>query len=322
MNGAIIGIVSFIALVSIFWSLADVPSGGTVAFERVENRWGPVDGKTSEIRSVLTFHNPHRTQSELVRLEHEVLVNGARVDWESRNVSVRIPPESSRSVETAARFPNTFLNAWWQSHMRQGEETRVTIRGTATFTVLQKPVEVPYEHEATWSTALLPKLPQALGNCDRATPCIRSAAAEWGRTDSTLHVRFTIANTDANVFWVRNWTAHLKLHGVTLAWASPVAGPLELQPDTAQEVALVMRFDPAAWDDWWPRHVTSCELSQSELVVQHTREQWVNASYDANATQDSADNETEPTPGYRVADARTWFFPGPSLATGFVCERS
>jgi LEA14-like dessication related protein len=322
VNGAIIGIVSFIVLLSIFWYLAEIRREATITYGGMENRWGNVDASSTEIRSRLTFHNPHRTTVELVRIEHELIVNGQRVDWDYRNVSVRVGPESNGSVDVDARFPNSFLGPWWLSHINQGEETRFVVRGTATFLVMQKPVVVPYDWESDWTTDLATALPESLRNCASVmeSPCIRSAALEWDTTTEApvAVVRLSLANTNASTLALRNWTTELRFQDLAIARADVVPGPLELPPQGERDVDLTFRFDTRLMATWWPRHVASCELSPITATMTFNREQPNNSTPPAGDSSSTTLNASSQP----AMQALAWSVPAQPFTTHFVCART
>jgi LEA14-like dessication related protein len=233
---------------------------------------------------------------------------------------VRMAPQSNQSTELAVEFPTAFLLSWLESHARQGEETHVTVRGTATFMVLQRPIDVPYHWEGVWSTRLAQSIPDSVGNCASLLedPCIQHASFTWDASSPpSMHVRLSLQNSNDSALSLRNWTSRLMLHGVAVATADVVPGPIELAPHAVQDLELTFRFDSRALNSWWPRHVSSCELSPVATTVQFVREHVVHSPGDPNAT-----DEAEPAPGNLVVDERQWTLPGQALTTGFVCTRT
>jgi len=321
VNGAVIGVVSFLVLLSIFWYLAEVRADSTITYVGMENRWGSVDSSTTGIRSHVTFHNPHRSAAELVRLEHELLVNGERVNWEGRNVSVRFQPASDGSLDVDAAFSTAFLGPWLTSHVREGEHTRFEVRGVATFLVMQRPVLVPYGTEAEWQTHLGTSLASSLENCASLadTPCIGSATFAWDSSTGApvSVVRATLWNTNDSVLLIRNLTALLHLQDVAVARADVIAGPIELAPQAEREIVLTFRYDLPALATWWPSHVGGCELSPMTTTIRFDRERGNETTPETPDSQ-SAVGTTSPS----LIDEPLWSLPGQAFTTQFVCQRT
>lgn len=315
VNGAIMAIVAFIALISAFWFTTEIQREEVLTFTGMTTSWPSTEPAGSQWRFSITFHNPHGSYVELVGLEHEVLLNGERVALEQRRPSERFPPQANETTDISIALGKDFLANWWATHVRAGQETTWTVRGNATFMVLQRIVTVPYAAQSSWSADFTPLA--SPGPCPvDDTLCLQWASLSWTTGGPpALQLRMTASNTNGSLLVLRNWTAFFALQGIPVTSAELDASPIELPPHTNRELEFLLPLDFTRVASWWPVHVSACEQSTTLVQVQLVKERWL------NGTQEADSNATEPATGDLVTDTVLWRIAGPLVATQFACPR-
>lgn len=300
INSIVLGLVSFIVLLSIFWYVVEVRHENSVTIASVEPTWGASDPRTTTMDWEFKFQNTHKSLVQLVRIEYELGIDDFLLAEETRNVTLRIPAEGSAATTINTPFPTSFFASWMKAHADGGEESWITLRGDAILQINQVRVEVPFDVKRTWKSTMAADVAGALKNCDQTngTVCLSGAETEWDTSRSAaIDARVFLQNPSEGPAFVRDLRITLMLHALPVA-AGSVAGPIELPADQATPVVVSLRFDPEEMVRWWPKHVETCETSPMFLRAEFT--------YGSDGGNSTA----------RI----TQEFPAPAFESRFVCE--
>lgn len=107
----------------------------TLTVKSVKSHWGNVDEDYTEIITAATIRNDNMIPVTLTKFSYLVEMNGIRVGEGSDNLKTVIQPKSEKTITFVTRIENSKLNAWWISHVTNGERTKVR-------TVFQPQIEV------------------------------------------------------------------------------------------------------------------------------------------------------------------------------------
>lgn len=320
INAVMIGLISFLVLLSGFWYVVEVGADHQILVEQLENRWGQVGPDFTELQTRLVFHNPHRVQIELVRVEYEILVNEKRVHWQRDLTSVAMPPQSRAPVDLSAQLPAAFAHAWMASHVGEGEQTVMAVSGMAQFLVSQNPVLVPFAGDSTtWSTRLAPSLATLLPSCapESSTPCIASATTGWERSRSAVSLTALIdfENPTARFQTMSNLTVGLRLSDTPIAVAHRLDS-VALGPRQTERVAVTFDLIEEGLATWWPQHVAARERSPLAVDVGYEVFEENFQPLPANESQ----NETPYQPQV-VKQNVAWTRDGATFETAFIASQ-
>lgn len=314
VNAVIVGLASFIVLLSIFWYAVEVSRESQITIRQGSLGWGPVDQRGTEVWAHWLVHNPHRLNVQLNRVEFRFLLNGEQLEWDNRTPNQRIPALGDGSFNFTGRFPTTFVQSWINTHAAKNEETTFLIRGDAAFLVGQETVKVPFEASTTTQTRLTELIGGAYRNCtpQTASACLSSANARLINTGSTTQIwlDYQLENPNASHLRISNWTTVLELHDVQVADGETVSA-FELEPHGDHEGQIELALDPQQLVAWWPLHAKDCERSSLLLAVTFTLEE--RREIPGNGTG----GPQEETIVYDVL----WRLPGGALRTSIVCPK-
>lgn len=272
VNSVVLGIVSFIVLLSIFWYVVEVRHENRVEITGLEARWGPVDARSTNVLWDLTFQNSHKSVAQVTRISYEFALSDYVVSEETRNLSLRLPAEGEGRATVAVAFPSSFLPAWLEAHAEQQERSTLVFRGTVSLLVNQGRVEVPFDVQRDFQTTLALNLARSLSSCPEAngTVCLSGAQSDWDTTRSvTLPTQVRLQNPGGTNVTVRDLEVALLLHGIEVARGAATTS-IPLRADGEQVAEVLVRFDEGSLLRWWPRHVESCEESPVTVTAAYT----------------------------------------------------
>src|SRR5687767_3075948 len=75
VNAVVLGLVSFVLILAVFWYVVEIRQESQVKITDVSAGWGASNTRTSEIKVRLSVFNPHKSPVELRDITYEVIVN-------------------------------------------------------------------------------------------------------------------------------------------------------------------------------------------------------------------------------------------------------
>lgn len=315
-NAFIIGFISFLFLVAIFWYAVEVGQNQGVTVEGLQAEWGSVDQETTVIDASIRFKNPHAFQVQVLRLEYAFTVNDNRVGGGFIDREIRLEPGSERDVEFSIQVPSSFVADWWQAHALAGEETTLAIQGEASVKVSADTQVLPFESKADWTDDWVESWTGALETCPRPEPqpCVSEASYEWKRGSGGLLLQssFDVHNPNDAAMEIRNGSFRLLLGG-NLVSEGHFTETVTIPAEQSRVVRIDSPFAASGLVAWWPSHVAGCERSRADVSL--------SLSYALQEQPASSGNNTTQEPGYGpVQEPAVWEVRIPNLETRFLCD--
>jgi LEA14-like dessication related protein len=308
VNAVVLGLVSFILILAVFWYVVEIRQESQVAITDVGVGWGAVNNRTTEVKVRLTVYNPHKSPVLLQNVDYQVIVNGNQLVEASTNETVRIEPESEGTKEFTAIVFSRFVVDWMDSHLENDERTRMQVKGEAEFAISTLRTVASFDWESSWEGLYVHGFAKALHNCPQANAslCIDSTRAEWDTTgtQSVLQTIYQLRNMGGNDLKVKSWSVDLELHGVVVArGGTPATFTLPANGNVDIEAPIV--FERLQLPQWWPAHVRDCERSTSHVVIRYVIEEQQPVGPDGSVQT--------------VLTSIVWTFDAPAFDTRFIC---
>lgn len=311
VNAVVLGLVSFILILAIFWYVVEIRQESQVSITNVGVAWGPVNNRTTELAVRLTVFNPHKSPVVLEEVQFEVLVNGNQLDDGRNNESLTIAPEQSGTKEFRVTVPSRFVVDWIDSHLENDERSKMVVKGEARFAISTLRSVATFDWESSWEGIYVDGFQGTLHNCPStdSTPCIERTKASWDTTgtQSVLQTEFSLRNPNGYALRIKSWSVDLVLHDTVVARGGTPAVS-ELPANGTADVRTPVVFERLQLPQWWPSHVRDCERSATTVVIRYVTEQ----------EGEPADNGTVPV----VLTNIEWRFVGPLFDTRFVCQQA
>lgn len=307
VNGVVLGVVVFVLVLSAYFYAEQFRGPEQIRAERVESEWGSVDAQSTEIRTTVTFGNPHRAQAQLTHLDYEVLIDGERLDGGTRFDPLVIPASSNETLAFSTQFATSFVIEWLGTYARGGENSELVVRGEAVFSTGGQNVRVPFGSQSSFQSSLLGALGEGVGNCDPqpSALCLLSGEPDWVTTSNqgaAVKLLVTLKNPESRAAELRDVTARILLEDLPVAEGG-IPGPIVVGAQSERDAEILLVFDDQALEAWWPRHVSQCERSSTRLDIGFTLVQ--RTTNDSEAPSSTALVE--------------WRMPGNAYMTQFLC---
>lgn len=97
---------------------------------KFESRWQYVDENITIINSTIQFYNPNEGDVKILNLTYDIFLNGIKMGNGSLK-EVTIPPYGMRETFCLTYIYNEKIPEWFESHIRNGENTTYEIKSNA-----------------------------------------------------------------------------------------------------------------------------------------------------------------------------------------------
>jgi LEA14-like dessication related protein len=306
VNSVVLGLVSFVIILSVFWYVVEIRQDSQVSITDVGVRWGPVDARQTEVRVALYIQNPHKSPALVNEVSYEFTINGVRLREGTLNDTSKIDPSSNETHEFSVLFPTRWVIDWMDNHLENQEHSTMRIKGEVRMTIAQVQTVVPYQWDSSWEGAYVKALEGMLHNCPPkdAGLCVASTKASWDTSgpQSVLQTGFGLQNAGLHTLRVKYWTADLQFGTVAVAKGGSTEN-YELAPGGSLSVPAALVFERQQLPGWWTQHVARCEKSPTSVLIRYILEE---------------DREGPHGPETVVSNV-TWQFSGPTFDTRFLC---
>ncbi|MEF8773624.1 MAG: LEA type 2 family protein [Halobacteriales archaeon] len=263
-----------------------VVSAGGERFLVMENRtarWGEATGERTPLSFSTTVTNVHDYGVTLDGMEYEVTMNGVTVGNGTTTEGVSVAPNETEQVSVTAALNSSRIADWWVTHLRNGEETNISVsvygyvekdgeRTRVPMAVMDREMAFTSDILGDGSTSVR-SLETASQDPDLSAPSVEGTDRRWGEvTDATTNVRSTLAldNPNEGTF---NDLLDLRV-GQTVAINDVVVADGATTYDGIEsgrnELVHVAALDNGKVPEWWARHVNRGERSTVVIDPQAT----------------------------------------------------
>ncbi len=228
---------------------------------KIENEWGEVNQDYTEILTKIVVNNPNPVPIPISAVETELYLNGIKMGTGKNVNSASIEPGESVIV-LSTKIENDRIPEWWVSHIKNGERSKVTLKGYLVFDLKITEFKFPIEEESDIQTDVLSSLSFTrdfgVGPA-RITVSMRSS---WGDVSSaTTQILHTVTFTNPNSFPIPLLATD---YTITLNNIEIGRGKIEdviIRPNAKTTVTFTTYIENEKLKEWWVSHIRNGERS-------------------------------------------------------------
>lgn len=247
---------------------------GKTQLKEINSKWGKVTESTTEIITTVKVYNPNPFPLPLKDILTEVYINGIKMG-EGSALSAHIEPNSESTVIITTYVDNSKIPQWWRSHITNGEESTVSIRGYMVFDLRFIDFKVPFEITNRFKTDILSgfctNVPERV---DGFPVTVESVKAMWGVvTDSQTEIvaLAKVRNEDVVPIVVSGYHYTIEMDGVKVADGYENS-PVTVKPKSKTTLKFSLRLNNSFIREWWVTHIANGEKTKIRVAIKPTIE--------------------------------------------------
>lgn len=249
------------------------------------------EGNGIKVKSTAYVSNPNPLGLNLSTLEasYKLKMNDVKLA-EGKKKGLNVPKNKNRSLNFTTSLKTENIPAWWASHLRNGEESRLRIPITAGMNVGPLPLSGSYTYRDSISTDIESKLSGSVseleGNYSRQLGpdiglesnnmkiAVKDAEASFGavtRDYTELVLPLEVKNRNDYMIPTPQLKGNLKMNDIKIA--DFTANNVETLSDTgipageSRKVKVTARMSNQNIDQWFESHVRKEEKTDAELNI-------------------------------------------------------
>lgn len=249
--------------------------------EGMDNSFGTVNQSTTEIRTNLSVHNPNpvglsfggATVSYAVEMNDVEMASGQK-----KGISVG---SGNDTLQFVTRMDNQKIPAWWASHLRNGEETTVSVGANVKTFGLS--VSAPPVTRSVQTDLLSSMNSDERREVNADSPIVETlglnpvvvineTAASWGEvteSESPTEVQFTLYNPNPNPITVSELAYNVSMAEVHLGEGATQEAVVIPGGETETVNATVV-LENQRLDEWWVAHLHNDQRSTLRMSFDAT----------------------------------------------------
>lgn len=247
---------------------------GVPSVAGVENSFGPVNETTTVIDTDLTISNPNPVGASLggVSVDYDVLMNDVALASGTKEGVAVGSGNSTLNFTTAA--DNDQIPPWWVSHVRNGEQTTVTVDTAVTSGTLGRTVDPPNVTRQV-ETDLLSQFNSTETrpvNADRAVVSdpvlyVNETSAQWGEvTDkrTAMELTFVVYNPKSYPIGVSELGYNITMNDVGVGEGS-TESEYVIPPRSTETIEATVYIRNEKIDEWWVTHLERNQVTDLRI---------------------------------------------------------
>lgn len=249
----------------------------TIGNQRAE--WDEADGQKSPITFTTEVENVHDRPVGIDGTDYEIRMNDVVVGSGATDDPIALEPGESGAFTVEAAIDTPKMQAWWVSHLQNGQTTDLSIAVYPVSTVDDGRRRLPLailDQQSTIETDLLGtgetvvETTRSESGAEFAEPSVLETESEWGeiRNDETdIETSVTIDNDTGEAFSELlsiEITRRTALAGVAVASGTDTVEEL---PTGRGRFDLVSTKSHSTVPEWWAAHLRNGERSTSRTEV-------------------------------------------------------
>ncbi|MFP3909490.1 MAG: LEA type 2 family protein [Archaeoglobaceae archaeon] len=240
-----------------------------------DHRWGEVTSEETELVSTIVVDGPNFVPIPLSDVKVDIYMNGIHMGTGSAVGDTTISGRDE--IEISSRIENERLRDWWLTHIRNGEETEVKIRGTLVFGVLGYGLEVPVENNVRFNTSILSKMSSKevrMGFTGFDALVMKNMEFKWDvekESDTAIIVTMDVRNNLPVKIPLRSIDYQMKMNGVKIAQGAS-SDHRSIPASGQREIRMEMTMDNSKIPQWWVTHIQKGERTAVSIDMQLTLE--------------------------------------------------
>ena len=247
---------------------------GSPTVTGVENRFGGVNETATVVESNLTVSNPNPVGVSLggLTVDYAIDMNGIRMAQGSKTgVSV---PTGQSTLPVTTTMANERIPAWWASHVRDGEQTTLTVAADvhsstagATFDAPQVTRSVETELLSEFNSTEPRPVNANSPLVSDPVLYVNETRASWGEvTNETteLDLAFVVYNPKPYPVGMTEVDYGISMNDVTVGEGATEHGVV-VPPGETRTIETTTRIRNGNLDEWWVTHIERNQVSELEI---------------------------------------------------------
>ncbi|MFB6107893.1 MAG: LEA type 2 family protein [Haloplanus sp.] len=236
----------------------------------VDNQFGGVNDTTTVVQSDVYVSNPTPVGANLggLSVDYAVEMNGIRMAEGTKDgVSVGL---GRTAVPMRTYLANERIPAWWVSHIRNGERTKLTIDAAVHSSTVGATFGAP-KVTRTIQTDIISQFnsteTRPVGDPDDPTLYINETSAEWGTVNQSvtaIDMTFVVYNPNSYPVPVSRLSYHATMNGVEMgSGATEEQGTIPAK--STKTLHTTVRIRNAHIDEWWVTHLQNDQTTHLRI---------------------------------------------------------
>ncbi len=267
---------SFLTLILLLGALAVSGCLQEPKITSTQHKWGDVTSEETELISTVMVDSPNFVPIPLSDVKLDIYMNGIHMGKGSAVGDTTISGKDELKI--SSRIENERLRDWWPTHIRNGEETEVKIRGDLVFGVMGYGLEVPVENNVSFNTSVLSKMSSKevrMGFIGFEALAMRNMEFKWDTEeedgDTAIIVTMDVKNNLPVEIPLKSIDYQMEMNGVKIAQGAS-SGHLAIPGSGQREITMEMSMDETKIPQWWVTHIQKSEKTEAAIDMQLTLE--------------------------------------------------
>ena len=233
----------------------------------MENEWGEVTQSYTEILTKIVVNNPNPVPIPISAVETELYLNGIKMG-DGKNVNSATIEPGEDIIILSTKIDNSRIPEWWVSHIKNGETSRVTLKGYIVFDLKVTQFRFPIEEESDIKTNILDSLSFTRDFRIGPTKLTVSIKSSWGDVSpSTTEIIHRATFTNPNPFPIPLLGTD---YTITLNNIEVGRGKIEdvtLEPNSKTTVTFTTYIENEKLREWWVSHINNGEKTTIRMNI-------------------------------------------------------
>lgn len=249
---------------------------GAPGVAAVENRFGPVDQRTTVIETDLVVSNPNPIglQAGGTTVTYDVAMNNVSIaNGTKRGLGLQ---PGNTTLEFTTTMRNEKIPAWWVTHIRNDERTTVVIDAQAKTSLLGGRV-FPFQETKPVQTNIIgqfnsnetrPIHADSLPASSNPVLYVNATRGEWGRVTAEttpINMQFQVYNPHLQPYTVTEMGGTITMNGIEIGTVSTDRTYVVPGGET-RTLDVQTRIDNPALDEWWVSHLQNGQVTHLEIT--------------------------------------------------------
>ena len=234
---------------------------------KVENEWGEVNQDYTEILTRITVNNPNPVPIPISAVETELYLNGIKMGSGKNINSATIEPGESVIV-LSTKIENNKIPEWWVSHIKNGEKSKVTLKGYLVFDLKITQFRFPIEEESDIQTDILSSLSLTRDFGIGPAKVTISLKSSWGNVSSTTtQIVHTATFTNPNPFPIPLLATDYTITLNNIEIGRGKIQDVTIKPNTKTTVTFTTQIENEKLKEWWVSHIKNGEKTTIRMSL-------------------------------------------------------
>ncbi len=242
---------------------------GKPEIKKITYKWGEVNESTTEILVNVDVFNPNPFPIPLKDVVLNIYMNGIEMG-KGHAIKAEIPANSESNIVIAVYLDNDKIPEWWVSHIKNGETTKVDIKGDLIFDLKLFQFKYPIEFTNTIRTNILSieSRPEKI-SIDGVELDVRSVESHWGKVNEKETEIITVADVfNPNPFPIPviSFDYVIRMNGIIVGRGSEDVNTV-ISPNSDAKLTLITKIENYKLKEWWVSHIRNGEKTIVDVEI-------------------------------------------------------